>query len=225
MVGLTADADILQRLSKPKDFGGILTVAKFIKERLIGQGLLRKQRFKPKEIGMSPANRGGYGVNHVTVHELGDNIVEVGFDWSAIVDPLAIAEDPDTSYIENWNKTEMNKSEYLAPVQDLSIRAGTLTNGHLVQLLRAVLAGVKSDSSRLSVNGRMSLAHIEATDPQFGVAAREGWEWWVLDYRVRRLYGDEILQLLSGVRNINLAREENEVSRSSIRRSPHHLKL
>ena len=57
----------------------------------------------------------------------------------------------------------------------------------------------------------MSLAHIEATDPQFGVAAREGWEWWVLDYRVRRLYGDDILKLLSGVRNINLAREENEV--------------
>ena len=207
----SADAEIQQRLAKPSAYGGILSVCKFIKDRLIQQGLLRKQRFRPGDLGMYPGNRAGYGVNHVSVHDLGENIAEVGFDWTAIVDPLAVAEDPATSYIENWNKATMNKSEYLAPVTDLSIRAGTLTNGHLVQLLRAVAAGVKSDSPRLSVNGRMSLAQIEATDKEFGTAAREGWEWWVIDYRVRRLYGDEILMFLSGARNITLQREENEV--------------
>ena len=49
----------------------------------------------------------------------------------------------------------------LAPVQPLSIRAGTLTNGHTVLLLRALVAGVPSQTPGISSDGRLSMAHIE----------------------------------------------------------------
>ena len=43
-------------------------------------------------------------------------------------------------------------------------------------------------------------------------AARSGWQWTMLSYHCRRLYGDKLFELLSSVKNISLQRKENEVS-------------
>ena len=188
-----------------------MSVTRFILSRLEEAGLSRKQRLTPSQLGMHPCNRGRYGANQRTVHSLAEDIGEVGWDWSYIRDPLCAEEDPQDHYVHAFNAKMVANSKYLAPVQDMSLLAGSLTNGHTVQLLRAVIGGLPSESRRLAVDGKLSLAHIESRDKEFGRAAKEGWEWTVLDHRVRHLYGDKLFMLLSSSKNISLSRDENEV--------------
>ena len=156
MAKLTPDPDIVQRISDPKKFGGPLSAIQQILKRLAEAGLSRKMKLKPTQIGMHPMNWGKYGANHRTVHSLADDIGEVGWNWTFIVEPLAVEEDPSDSYIQEFNKQMVRNSEYLAPVEDLTLLAGSLTNGHTVQLLRAILAAMPSSSKTLSINGRLS---------------------------------------------------------------------
>ena len=106
-------------------------------------------------------------------------------------------DDPVDKYVEAYNIALCKGSEYLAPCEHMSIKAGTLTNGHTVLLLRALLAGVPCKHTSLSVDGRMSLPHIAMKDPEMARAAQEGWRWTVLHHATRTLYGKQLYELLS----------------------------
>ena len=126
------DPEITKRLDNPTLFGGVLSVVSFVLKALADAGLSRKQRLTPSQLGMHPTNRGRYGANHRTVHSLGEDIGELGWDWSHIRDPIAVEEDPHDSYVLRFNQQMVLGSDYLARVTDLSVLAGTLTNGHTV---------------------------------------------------------------------------------------------
>lgn len=78
-------------------------------------------------------------------------------------------------------------------------------------LLRAIIAGVKSTRTSLTVDGCMSLAHIASRDPEMARAAQQGWSWTLLSHHTRKLYGDALFELLSDSKNIQLQRTESEV--------------
>ena len=184
---------------------------KFIIKRLRDQGLAVDQIMKPSEVGLHRCNRGQYGANEETVHLLGGDIAHCGWDDDEIVNPIAVEDGPDRN-IEKDNMAMVKDSEKLAPVIQHSIRAGSLTNGHTVQLLRCILAGVPSEVKALSVNGRMSLAHVAARDPDFARAATEGWSWLLLKSPTATIYGDTLFEFLSETKNISVARAETEVT-------------
>jgi hypothetical protein len=207
---LTADADVLLSIEDPDKFGGIVAASKFIIDRLIAAGLAHELVMPPAKLGLHPCNRGKSGCHEDSVHQLAADIVEVGWDWDKVRGALCVEDDPADRYIQNYNATLCNPSDHLAPVEPRSIVAGTLTNGHTVLLLRALTAGVKCTLPAVSVDGRMSIAHVESTRPDMAKAAREGWKWTMLSACTRKLYGDKLFEFLSGVHNINLARTEHE---------------
>ena len=211
MATASPDPEIVDRIRDPSLHGGACTVAKFIIERLKSTGLAQDCVLAPSCLGLHPSNRGSYGCNEESVHNLGADILEVGWDWDQIVNPLCVEEDPADRYVERYNMQLSKNSEFLAPVKPLSLRAGTLTNGHTVMLLRAIIAGVKSSRTSLTVEGHMSMAHIASRDPEMARAAQQGWSWTVLSHHTRKLYGDPLFELLSDSKNIQLQRVESEV--------------
>ena len=211
VASLTPDAEICERIKDPEKFNGVVATCKWIVTRLMEVGLAKKVILAPKDLGMHPANRSKYGANHESVHNLGSDIVKLGYDQDLVVTPLCVEEDPQDRYIEEYNVKMTENSTFLAPVAPLSTVAGTLTNSRLVLLLRALLAGVDCKHETLAVDGRMSIAHVETRSPEMAQAARSGWTWTMLSHHCRRLYGEPLFELLSSIKNINLQRSDNEV--------------
>jgi hypothetical protein len=207
---VTADPLIVDRIDRPDNYGGIVAASKFIVDRLRDAGLAHDIIIPPGKLGLHPCNRGKYGCHEDSVHQLAADIVEVGWDWEKIRGALCVEEDPSDRYIETYNSKICSNSEYLAPVEHRSIVAGTLTNGHTVLLLRAIAAGVKCDLPAVSLDGRMSLPHLENHRPEMAKAVREGWKWTMLSSCTRQVYGDKLFEMLSGVHNINLSRTPHE---------------
>jgi len=211
------DPEIEARLKDPEQFGGVVSVSKWIVNRLKQTGLAHEVQLAPKNLGVHPCNRGKYGVNEESVHNLGKDILEVGWDADAIINPWCVEEDPNDRYIEAYNAELAKNIEFLALVEPNSIRAGTLTNGHTVLVLRCILAGVKCSLPALAVDGRMSFAHVEHRDQAMAQAAMQGWQWTLLHHHTRKIYGDPLFEFLSEAKNVQLQRSESEAGNVSNR--------
>ena len=203
---MSADPEIIARLQRPEDYGGVITSSKWIANRLRSQGLASDMLFTPSQLGVHPENRASYGVSEETVHLLGQDIVEAGWDQDLIINPYAVEEDPLDGYIEKYNKGLADCSTVLGPVKDKSIRAGTLTNGHVTLLLRSLLAGMPCELPGLSHES------ISEVAPSMAKAALEGWMWTVLHHSTRAMHQKHgIYNFLSSAKNVTVQRAENEV--------------
>jgi len=206
---VTAIPEIVDAVKHPEKHGGVAAACKVVIQKLTEQSLAKEMHFTPKQLGMHPVNRGGTGCNEEAVHQLAAQIFEVGWDAEKVSGGICVEEDDDR-YIEAFNKKMTHESEYLAPVADRSIMAGTLTNGHTILMLRALEAGVKTSVQSIAVDGCMSAAHVAITRPKM-VEALQGWRWTMLTKEVKHVYGTEILEFLSGVHNVSVNRKEHEL--------------
>ena len=203
------DPEIIERIENAGLYAAVANT-KWIVDRLLATGFARKVKLAPKDLGVNQYNRGTYGTNEESCQNLGADILEVGFDEDAVVAPICVEDDPASS-IEAYNIALVKGSTMLAPVAPGSIVAGTITNSHLVQFLRAVRAGVPTKHSALAVDGHLSLAHIAAKDPAMGAAVEHGWTWTMLSHKCVALYGKRLIDMLSSAKNIVLARAETDV--------------
>lgn len=210
MQRFTADPTITEAISKPESKGGIVGAARFVFDRLKSAGLISEMALPPMSLGIHPTNRGKYGVNEETVHLLGGDILSIGWDRERVRGAIAVEEDPVDRYIERFNQEIAAKTDRLAPVESMSIRAGTLTNGHTTLMLRALMCGVPSTAPRISVGGHMSLAHVAEQSRAMAEAAQTGWSWSVLHHSTRALYGDALFILLSDAANVSVNRQDSE---------------
>lgn len=204
------DAEIVARLENPQEHGGVLVSAKWIVQRLVTSGLASKCTIAPSQLGIHPQNRSTYGVNEEEIHRLGSDIMDMGFSLEEIAQPWCVQEDPKDLYITKKNQELCNSSEVLAPITG-PIVAGTLTNGHVTLLLRCLLAGMPCQVEKLSISGKMNLAHVREQSEEMFDAAMHGWEWTMIHHQVRHLYGPGIFAFLSDAKNVQLTRKETEV--------------
>lgn len=206
-----ADPEVIARITAPQDFGGVVTCARWIVQRLREAGLAHDMILVPEQLGIHPDNRGKYGINEETVHNLGDDILQVGWNPEEVVSPWCVEDEPTTKYIEKFNIDLAAASEYLAPVSPMTLRAGTLTNSHLVLLLKAIKAGVRSTRAALCVDGKMSLAHVQHVSPGMAEACTAGWKWCMLHHSTKSIYGSKLFSFLSDAKNVRLQRGETEI--------------
>jgi hypothetical protein len=205
-----ANPEVVRAIADPSTKGGVFGACKFVLESLKSAGLAIDIQLSPSQLGMHPCNRGKYGANEEAVHELASDIFGMGWDWSKVRDAVCVEDGPDR-YVEKYNVGICDPSPMLADVKVGSTIAGTLTNGHTVLMLRALAAGVPSTAEGLSVNGRMSLASVASLQPEMARAATEGWKWCMIKHQAKLLYGDQMLEMLSGTANITLARAQHEL--------------
>ena len=204
------DPEIVMAMESPEERGGLFAARNFIVGRLKETGWAHEQVMSPSQLGVHPCNRGNYGCNEEYVHQLAADIFEVGWDASKVAGALCV-EDNNQRTIELHNINLTKASEFLAPVEPRSIAAGTLTNGHTVLLLRALVHGVKCNQPSISVDGIMSMAKVEHVRPLMAQAAKQGWVWTVLSKDCAAVYGNRLFEFLSGAHNVQLSRVEHEL--------------
>ena len=179
--------------------------------------LLEKQewawrcRLRPRQVGVDPSNRDGYGVNYEDVHGLGRDIANIGWSWEETSKAVCIEEAPTSLMIQEFNMA-LAQTDRLAPVQPDSIRFGSVACSHTNMVLRCMAAGVPSDDDVLADDGRLSLSKLKHRDAAFADAVENGLHWLVLSHRLRATF-PELLSLIQSARNAagQVARRENEV--------------
>ena len=171
-----------------------------------------KCRLPVRLVGVDPSNRDGYGVNSEDVHALGADIYAFGFSWAEVARAACIEEEPSKSDIHAFNVALASSGRALAPVEEGSIRYGSLSCSHTNMFLRCVAAGVESKHEAMSYNGRLDVDHLAKKDKAFAHAVKEGLVWSVLSYKVRVMFPD-FLDMLQKARNAgsHIARSEHEV--------------
>ena len=188
--------------------GSVDTIIKHLEDA----GYCYRATLLPRQIGVDPSNRDGYGVNAEDVHALRHDIACMGFSWKEVDKAICIEEQPGQTQIEQFNMKMTESSELLPPVVPDSIRYGSVSCSHTNMFLRCVGHGVKSSDELVSVGGRLSVEHLAQRDREFARAVKEGLPWSVLSWRVRTAFPG-LLNLIQTARNASgqIARAEHEV--------------
>ena len=150
------------------------------------------------QVGFDPSNRSGLGGNTGEVLLLAADIAEVGWSWAATSHAVCIEVSPGDVEVERFN-AKLCDGTGLAPVEQDSIKFGSLSCGHTNMGLRAIAAGVPSSDPLLSADGRMCLSRLDRTDAEYAKAVRQGLRWKVLRHSVRSRYPKVLDIIQAGV--------------------------
>ena len=105
-----------------------------------------------------------------------------------------------------------NSGGLLAPVEQGSLKAASLTKGHTNQVLRCVHYGVETEYDILAVDGKMNKEKVAQTDVEFGRAVDEGLEWLILGPVIEEKWPTLIQMVQSeGNATAQLQRHEHEI--------------
>ena len=135
-------------------------------------------------VGFHPFNRDGQAPNGERCRALLAEILQFGFDAAeANHEGVAVADEPGSSYIHDFNFKACEADELLALVVAAKcIRVGSLSHSHLHQVLRNVRAGVKCGLPGVcTADASLSLELLRSVDEAFAVAADSGLRWEVLE--------------------------------------------
>ena len=191
--------------------GKVVSAVDRILQMLQEDNLAYRVSLPPALVGIHPANRDGYGVSATEVHELGFEIVDMGWSWLACSHAVCIEADTNGD-IAKYSAELKNNSEGLAKCDMQEIRYGSLSCSHTNQFLCCVLAGVPSDIEDLCHDGRMSQGMLSSADIEFGKALTGGLSWIVLKKEVQVMY-PTLPDLIQKARNDpgRAQRQEGEV--------------
>ena len=190
---------------------GLVQCADRIEKALDESGLLKQYTLHPSMVGVDPSNRNGEGVNALDVNLLASDIFEVGWSWDACRHATCIEEKPGDSLIADFNKRVVSNSG-LAPVEEGSIRYGSLSCSRTQQGLRAIGAGCQTHDPLMSEGDRFCLERVASRDKLYADAVTQGLRWKVLDWKVREMW-PRVTDLIQSARNIGstLNRKESEM--------------
>ena len=166
----------------------------------------------PRQVGVHPDNRDGYGLNSEDVHGLGQDIFRMGWAWDQVAGAICVEEAPNSKVFEEFNKALADGSSKLAPVDADAVKYASLSCSHTNAFLRALAAGVSSDCEAMSESGKFCLRKVESHDPDLALAATKGLTWLVLTHEVATRF-PALAGLIQQARNApgHVARLESEV--------------
>ena len=191
---------ILQLLAKGEGGElGVVALADSLEQVLEKLGLLYRMDLNSRMVGMDPANRDKAGGNAQEVVALIGEIGKVGWSWAAVAHATCVEVIPGDRTVEEFNK-RLADNVNLAPVDQDSIRFGSLSCGHTNLGLRCIVAAVKSDDEHLSRDGRFCLEAVRARSPEMAKAVAQGLHWKVLSWKVRVRY-PKVLSIIQAARN------------------------
>ena len=190
----------------------IVGVVDRILDKLEKMGWAYRVNLQPRQVGVHPSNRDGYGLNAEDVHALGRDILAMGWSWNEVQKAVCMEQSPTAKDIEEFNARLASASSLLPPVTPDSIKYGSLSCSHTNMFLRCVAGGVASNDELLATSGQLSLSNLERHDPEFALAVKQGLPWLVLSWRVSERFPG-LVTLVQSARNAPgaIARGEHEV--------------
>ena len=189
----------------------------FIMSRFCFGKMSWEAQLAPRVVGVDPTNRDGVGVTAENVIALGRDILFVGWSWAEVAKAVCIEAAPGSCVIEDFNKALTANNAALAPVEEDTIRFGSVSCSHTNAFLRCLRAGrVSTMGTELGAgtdaSETLTLTAVRDRDPEFAKAAEDGIRWTVLSHKVRELF-PAFLGLLQSARNATgqVAKPEHEV--------------
>lgn len=143
-------------------------------------GLAYEMKLLPRLVGTHPANRDGFGISPVAVHDLISSIFSLGFDHHE-VRCLCVEVRPGDTSVNEYNRTMIAGSGGMLAALEGEVRFASLWGGHTNQALRCIAGAVKHSDERLCHNGHLSIEKIRTSDPVYADAALHGVTWTVLN--------------------------------------------
>lgn len=197
--------------SDTSNMGKAVSVVDDVLENLVAAGLAWRMRLPPRHVGVHPCNRGGYGVSAIHVHDLGRDVVEMGWSPSATAHAVCI-EDNAAGDIATFNVRMSSASAGLGKVPGQEIKYGSLSCSHTNQFLVAVLCAVETEEEALvvdiAVDKRMSASKL-SSDAKLKDALEHGLTWLVISSTVDKLYPG-FADIVQDTRNRTGAAQRNE---------------
>lgn len=174
---------------------------------LMEDGLVTQMHIPPKNVGVHPSNRYGFGVSAAKVHDLGAKIVGMGWSWAACALAISMADGNGKS--AKFTCKMQQGSKKFGRSQLAEINFGSMACGHTNQFLVACIDKAETSEPALAgPDGRISHDMLGA-----GVleAMRKGLKWTVLDSAVEDLYGMPLCNLIQRARQA-VGQVQNEES-------------
>jgi len=106
--------------------------------------------------------------------------------WKQVAHACCAEDLPSEWGVEAHNKQIVDGSNVLAPVEEHTVKYGSLSCPHNNQSMRAIHAGMPCGDEKLSVGGRHSLERMKVTCPLHHDAVTKGMEWRVIKWPVRK---------------------------------------
>ncbi len=157
-------------------------------------GLLTKQRVHSRYTLPHPQNRWGDVLVVPTVQPHIEDILDVGFSWSEVAQAAAFQMPVDQKQAKEIEdivaKVTSASGGRLAPVVPGQATLLVCVCTHTSAGMHAVWVGAASESAKIAVDGKLSLARIKELDSDFGVAIEEGIEYSVIHRAVAEEWPD-----------------------------------
>ena len=167
------------------------------------------------DMGVHPFNRDGVKMQWRRIHELAEQIVNLGCDPEDPQGGTCVAETPGDDKIRKHNAHFVEGIPEL-PSSTLAIRFGSLEHSHFAYACRCIAGAVTSQSALLAVDGFMSLEVLERRDAAFAKLVRTGVRWFVLDPAINE--GREACVIISAAANAKHTIGMREAEMSLIQR-------
>lgn len=148
----------------------------------------------PDFVHVHDKNRDGYGCSSSDVHQLCDDILDVGFNPLEPKPICAELSPDDVVRVQAFNEKLAKKANDtcpLAPIQPGSVKFGSLASSHLNQVLRLFKSCSKHDESRhpsLCQNGHLNPDSLKHHDKDFSEAVNRGLQWLVISHVVMHAF-------------------------------------
>ena len=231
--GLSADNlnKILDLLTKAEQ-GSIVQAISELHKYLLEEKLAFKMKLQCDMIGVHFQNRDGIGCSATHVSDLITNIAAIGFVESE-VKAICIEVPPDArgDRVREFNRHLIaDAAGKLAPVDEKSLRYASIVGSHTNQAFRAMKAGLVHEDTKVTVDGKLSMAKLASFDSDWHRCILEGVEWLVISHSVAEHFpnyaalaqaaGNTAGQIASVEHELQLARKVNVAMDSWLRKNP-----
>jgi hypothetical protein len=177
----------------------VVSIVDAIIDGLIQVNLANRQVLKPKRVGVNKLNRDEVGLLIESVIAIGEQVDNDGFSLWACAMAVCFEDDDERSHAK-FTIDMCNAEPSLASFALDEVDHAAVACTHFNQFLCAAVDSVPCDVASIAVMGRISTAKIEAKNPRFGTAIREGIEWVVIKKQVTKLM-PELARIIQDARN------------------------
>ena len=179
---------------------------------LLKHGLAWYEDLLPTQVGTSPFNRKGLGVQGVDAQVHGEQVHTVGFVRRLAEETsVGVQKNPHDDWEIKWNEDQQSRSKGLIPKLAPVVLCFSIGTSHTTVWVRMLISGVRAAVKSLAdESGNLDVQRITGGKPALKDAMTKGWKWFVVHFQLEQAVPG-ILDWIQTNLNIKAAAERGEV--------------
>ena len=194
---------VWELMEKAKDGNRLVALAAAIIQVFFRAGLAWFDDVSVVATSFHWLNRDELGLILEDMVELLSEVFSVGY-VAELVSPVLIQAPEVSKWFPAVSALVKNSKGRLADVKPDDIKFLTLRGTHIMNALRCVALGARSDDKSMCVDGRISLGLVKALDINMFQAATTTVKCTVLHKSVHEIFGDELMQIIQATISVSV---------------------